>query len=88
MSFRARVAVLVALVVAIAVACVAGSFLYLARGQAVESIDSKLRLRASAVIQLSEKFGRLREFDRRMFGISGLKIRYSIKLFAIFLVKL
>lgn len=68
MSFRARVAVLVALVVAIAVACVAGSFLYLARGQAVESIDSKLRLRASAVIQLSEKFGRLREFDRRMFG--------------------
>ena len=68
MSVRARVAVLVALVVAIAVACVAGSFLYLARGQAVESIDSKLRLRASAVIQLSEKFGRLREFDRRMFG--------------------
>ena len=68
MSFRARVAVLVALVVAIAVACVAGSFLYLARGQAVESIDSKLRLRASAVIQLSEKFSRLREFDRRMFG--------------------
>ena len=68
MSFRARVAVLVALVVAIAVACVAGSFLYLARGQAVESIDSKLRLRASSVIQLSEKFGRLREFDRRMFG--------------------
>ncbi len=68
MSFRARVAVLVALVVAIAVACVAGAFLYLARGQAVESIDSKLRLRASAVIQLSEKFGRLREFDRRMFG--------------------
>ena len=68
MSFRARVAVLVALVVAIAVACVAGSFLYLARGQAVESIDSKLRLRASAVIQLSEKFGRLREIDRRMFG--------------------
>ena len=68
MSFRARVAVLVALVVAIAVACVAGSFLYLARGQAVESIDSKLRLRASAVIQLREKFGRLREFDRRMFG--------------------
>ena len=68
MSFRARVAVLVALVVAIAVACVAGSFLYLARGQAVESIDSKLRLRASAVIQLSVKFGRLREFDRRMFG--------------------
>ncbi|MAR54564.1 MAG: two-component sensor histidine kinase [Acidimicrobiaceae bacterium] len=68
MSFRARVAVLVASVVAIAVACVAGSFLYLARGQAVESIDSKLRLRASAVIQLSEKFGRLREFDRRMFG--------------------
>tara|TARA_X000001036_G_scaffold162397_1_gene154067 strand:+ start:1421 stop:2749 length:1329 start_codon:yes stop_codon:yes gene_type:complete len=68
MSFRARVAVLVALVVAIAVACVAGSFLYLARGQAVESIDSKLRLRASAVIQLSEKFGRPREFDRRMFG--------------------
>lgn len=68
MSFRARVAVLVALVVAIAVACVAGSFLYLARGQAVESIDSKLRLRASAVIQLSEKFGQLREFDRRMFG--------------------
>ena len=68
MSFRARVAVLVALVVAIAVACVAGSFLYLARGQAVESIDSKLRSRASAVIQLSEKFGRLREFDRRMFG--------------------
>ena len=68
MSFRARVAVLVALVVAIAVACVAGSFLYLARGQAVESIDSKLRLRASAVIQLSEKVGRLREFDRRMFG--------------------
>ena len=45
MSFRARVAVLVALVVAIAVACVAGSFLYLARGQAVESIDSKLRSR-------------------------------------------
>lgn len=68
MSFRARVAVLVASVVAIAVACVAGSFLYLARGQAVESIDSKLRSRASAVIQLGEKFGRLREFDRRMFG--------------------
>lgn len=68
MSFRARVAVLVALVVAIAVACVAGSFLYLARGQAVESIDSKLRSRASTVIQLGEKFGRLREFDRRMFG--------------------
>ena len=68
MSFRARVAVLVASVVAIAVACVAGSFLYLARGQAVESIDSKLRSRASTVIQLGEKFGRLREFDRRMFG--------------------
>lgn len=68
MSFRARVAVLVASVVAIAVACVAGSFLYLARGQAVESIDSKLRSRASTLIQLGEKFGRLREFDRRMFG--------------------
>ena len=68
MSFRARVAVLVASVVAIAVACVAGSFLYLARAQAVESIDSKLRSRASTLIQLGEKFGRLREFDRRMFG--------------------
>tara|TARA_Y100000768_G_scaffold157170_2_gene117328 strand:+ start:1275 stop:2603 length:1329 start_codon:yes stop_codon:yes gene_type:complete len=68
MSFRARVAILIALVVAIAVACVAGSFLYLARGQAVDSIDSKLRLRATDVTLLGEKFGRPQEFDRRLFG--------------------
>ncbi len=68
MSFRSRVAILIALVVAIAVACVAGSFLYLARGQAVDSIDSKLRLRATDVTLLGEKFGRPQEFDRRLFG--------------------
>ena len=51
MSFRARVAVLVALVVAIAVASVAGSFLYMARGQAIDRIDSKLRLRANELTQ-------------------------------------
>ena len=68
MSFRARVAILIALVVAIAVACVAGSFLYLARGQAVDSIDSKLRMRATDVTLLGEKFGRPQEFDRRLFG--------------------
>ena len=58
MSFRARVAVLVALVVAIAVASVAGSFLYMARGQAIDSIDSKLRLRANELTELGEKLGR------------------------------
>jgi len=68
MSFRARVAVLVALVVAIAVASVAGSFLYMARGQAVDSIDLKLRSRANEVTQLGEKLGRPQEFDRRLFG--------------------
>ena len=68
MSFRARVAVLVALVVAVAVASVAGSFLYIARGQAVDSIDSKLRLRAAEIPSLGEKFGGPREFDRRLFG--------------------
>jgi len=68
MSFRSRVAILIALVVAIAVACVAGSFLYLARGQAADSIDSKLRLRATDVTLLGEKFGRPQEFDRRLFG--------------------
>jgi len=68
MSFRARVAILIALVVAVAVACVAGSFLYLARGQAVDSIDSKLRVRATDVTLLGEKFGRPQEFDRRLFG--------------------
>ena len=68
MSFRARVAVLVALVVAVAVASVAGSFLYLARGQAVDSIDSKLRIRAVDIAALGEKFGGLRAFDRRLFG--------------------
>ena len=68
MSFRARVAVLVALVVAIAVASVAGSFLYMARGQAIDSIDSKLRLRANELTQLGDKLGRPQEFDRRLFG--------------------
>ncbi|MFL2987810.1 MAG: ATP-binding protein [Candidatus Poriferisodalaceae bacterium] len=68
MSFRARVAVLVALVVAVAVASVAGSFLYIARGQAVDSIDSKLRLRAAEIPSLGEKFGGPREFDRPLFG--------------------
>ncbi len=68
MSFRARVAVLVALVVAIAVASVAGSFLYMARGKAVDSIDSKLRSRANEVTQVGEKLGRPQEFDRRLFG--------------------
>ena len=68
MSFRARVAVLVALVVAVAVVSVAGSFLYMARGQAIDSIDSKLRLRAVDIPSLGEKFGRLHEFDRRLFG--------------------
>lgn len=67
MSFRARVAVLVALVVAVAVASVAGSFLYMARGQAIDSIDSKLRLRAVDIPSLGEKFAR-QEFDRRLFG--------------------
>lgn len=68
MSFRARVAFLVALVVAVAVASAAGSFLYLARGQAVDSIDTKLRLRAVDIAALGEKFGEPRALDRRLFG--------------------
>ena len=43
MSFRTRVAVLVAGVVAIAVAGVAGTFLYFARAKAIESLDEQLK---------------------------------------------
>ena len=54
MSFRTRVALLVAAVVAVVVAGVAGSFLYLARGKALETLDEKLLSRAKAVAQLGE----------------------------------
>ena len=54
MSFRTRVALLVAAVVAVVVAGVAGSFLYLARGKALETLDEKLVSRAKAVAQLGE----------------------------------
>ena len=54
MSFRTRVALLIAAVVAVVVAGVAGSFLYLARGKALETLDEKLVSRAKAVAQLGE----------------------------------
>ena len=72
MSFRTRVALLVAAVVAIVVAGVAGSFLYLARNKALETLDVKLSSRAVVVAQLGEKLG-LRG-DPRLFGLFG---RYS-----------
>ena len=72
MSFRTRVALLVAAVVAIVVAGVAGSFLYLARNEALETLDVKLSSRAVVVAQLGEKLG-LRG-DPRLFGLFG---RYS-----------
>ena len=68
MSFRTRVAVLVAGVVAVVVAGVAGTFLYLARGKALESVDAKLRSRAADVAQLGDRIGDSNRFDRRPFG--------------------
>ena len=68
MSFRTRVAVLVAAVVAVVVAGVAGTFLYLARGKALESVDAKLRSRAGEVAQLGDRIGDSNRFDRRLFG--------------------
>jgi len=67
-SFRTRVAVLVAAVVAVVVAGVAGTFLYLARGKALESVDAKLRSRAAEVAQLGGGIGDSNRFDRRLFG--------------------
>ena len=54
MSFRTRVALLVAAVVAVVVAGVAGSFLYLARDKALETLDEKLISRAKIVAQLGD----------------------------------
>ena len=68
MSFRTRVAVLVAAVVAVVVAGVAGAFLYLARGKALDSLDAKLKIRAAEVTQLGDKLGGPGQFDRRLFG--------------------
>ena len=68
MSFRARVAVLIAMVVAIVVAVVAGSFLYMARATSLRTLDDTLRDRAAVVVQLGDKLGRPQEFDRRLFG--------------------
>ena len=68
MSFRTRVAVLVAAVVAVVVAGVAGAFLYLARGKALDSLDVKLKVRAAEVTQLGDKLGGPGQFDRRLFG--------------------
>ena len=55
MSFRARVAVLIAMVVAIVVAVVAGSFLYMARATSLRTLDDTLRDRAAVVVQLGDK---------------------------------
>ena len=49
MSFRARVAVLIAMVVAIVVAVVAGSFLYMARATSLRTLDDTLRDRAAVL---------------------------------------
>ena len=68
MSFRARVAVLIAMVVAIVVAVVAGSFLYMARATSLRTLDDTLRDRAAVLVQLGDKLGRPQEFDRRLFG--------------------
>ena len=73
MSFRTRVAVLVAGVVAIAVAGVAGTFLYFARAKAIESLDEQLRLRGSTAAQIGEKVTGSQDFIRvqelsRIFG--------------------
>ncbi|MBM36166.1 MAG: HAMP domain-containing sensor histidine kinase [Actinomycetota bacterium] len=68
MSFRTRIAVLIAAVVAVVVAAVAGVFLYMARGKALDSLDGKLRTRAASAVQLGDKLGRPQEFDRRLFG--------------------
>mgnify|MGYP001316623493 FL=1 len=68
MSFRTRVAVLVAAVVAVVVAGVAGAFLILARGKALDSLDAKLKIRAAEVTQLGDKLGGPGQFDRRLFG--------------------
>jgi len=67
-SFRTRVAVLVAAVVAVVVAGVAGAFLILARGKALDSLDAKLKIRAAEVTQLGDKLGGPGQFDRRLFG--------------------
>lgn len=72
MSFRTRVALLVAAVVAVVVAGVAGSFLYLARSKALENLDAKLSSRAAVVAQLGDKLGG--RADPRLFGLFG---RYS-----------
>ena len=42
MSFRARVAVLIATVVAVVVAVVAGTFLYMARARSLHTLDDTL----------------------------------------------
>ena len=68
MSFRARVAVLIATVVAVVVAVVAGTFLYMARARSLHTLDDTLRDRAALVVQLGDKLGRPQEFDRRLFG--------------------
>ena len=68
MSFRARVAVLIATVVAVVVAVVAGTFLYMARARSLNTLDDTLRDRAASVVQLGDKLGRPQEFDRRLFG--------------------
>ena len=73
MSFRTRVAVLVAGVVAIAVAGVASTFLYFARAKAIESLDEQLRLRGSTAAQIGEKVTGSQDFIRvqelsRIFG--------------------
>ena len=73
MSFRTRVALLVAGVVAIAVAGVAGTFLYFARAKAIESLDEQLRLRGSTAAQIGEKVTGSQDFIRvqelsRIFG--------------------
>ena len=68
MSFRTRVAVLVAAVVAVVGAGLAGTVLYLAMGQALESVDAKLRSRAADVAQLGDRIGDSNRFDRRPFG--------------------
>ena len=64
MSFRTRVALLVAGVVAIAVAGVAGTFLYFARAKAIESLDEQLRLRGSTAAQIGEKVTGSQDFIR------------------------
>jgi two-component system sensor histidine kinase MprB len=70
-SFRTRVALLVAAVVAVVVAGVAGSFLYLARGKALETLDAKLSSRAGAVAQLGDKLAGRGRVDPRLFGLFG-----------------